>query len=90
MDAGNRSFSDLVTGRQKEDQRQDLWRDLHTNLDSDKTHYFGTFLLREKKSNVFDIIDGQQRITSILILLNELTKLWKEFDREGAEDTRRW
>lgn len=103
MDAGNRSFSDLVTGRRKfeipdyqrnysweKDQRQDLWRDLHNNLDSTKTHYFGTFLLREKKSNVFDIIDGQQRITSILILLNELTELWKEFDQEKAEDTRRW
>jgi len=103
MDAGNRSFSDLVTGRRKfeipdyqrnysweKDQRQDLWRDLHNNLDSDKTHYFGTFLLREKKSNVFDIIDGQQRITSILILLNELTELWEEFDQENAENTRRW
>lgn len=103
MDAGNRSFSDLVTGRRKfeipdyqrnysweKDQRRDLWRDLHNNIDSDKTHYFGTFLLREKESNVFDIIDGQQRITSILILLNELTELWKEYDKEASDDTRRW
>lgn len=103
MDAGNRSFSDLVTGRRKfeipdyqrnysweQDQRKDLWRDLHNNLNSDKTHYFGTFLLREKRNNIFDIIDGQQRITSILILLNELTEIWKEYDQEAAEDTRRW
>lgn len=103
MDAGNRSFSDFVTGRRKfeipdyqrnysweEDQLQDLWRDLHNNLDTGKTHYFGTFLLREKKSNVYDVIDGQQRITSILILLNELTELWIEHDEEDAEDTRNW
>jgi len=103
MDAGNRSFNDLVTGRRKfeipdyqrnysweDDQRQDLWRDLHNNLDSGKTHYFGTFLLREKENNVYDVIDGQQRLTSILILLNELTDLWKEFDDEEARDTRKW
>ena len=103
MDAGNRTFSDLVTGRRKfeipdyqrnysweNDQRKDLWRDLHNNLDSDKTHYFGTFLLREKSSNVYDVIDGQQRITSILILLNELTEVWQEHDEEEAKDTRKW
>ena len=103
MDAGNRSFSDLVTGRRKfeipdyqrnysweDDQRQDLWRDLHNNLGSEKTHFFGTFLLREKSSNIYDIIDGQQRITSVLILLNELTELWREYDPEIANDTRRW
>ncbi len=103
MDAGNRSFSDLVTGQRKfeipdyqrnysweDDQRQDLWRDLHNNLGSEKTHFFGTFLLREKSSNIYDIIDGQQRLTSILILLNELTELWREYDAEVAADTRRW
>lgn len=103
MDAGNRNFSDLVTGRRKfeipdyqrnysweDDQRQDLWRDLHNNLDSEKTHFFGTFLLREKSSNTYDIIDGQQRLTSVLILLNELTELWRNYDAEEADDTRKW
>lgn len=103
MDAGNRSFSDLVTGRRKfeipdyqrnysweDDQRQDLWRDLHNNLNSEKTHFFGTFLLREKSSNTYDIIDGQQRLTSVLILLNELTELWRNYDAEEADDTRKW
>ena len=103
MDAGNRSFNDLVTGRRKfeipdyqrnysweENQLKDLWRDLHTNIDSEKTHFFGTILLREKSSNRYDIIDGQQRLSSVLILLNELTELWREYDADAADDTRKW
>lgn len=58
-------------------QLDDLWKDLTEDLD--KTHFFGTFLVQEREGDnrrdtVYDIIDGQQRLTSVLILFCELAK----------------
>lgn len=60
------------------EQVEDLWRDLTEALD--KTHFFGTFLLQEgfgegRRDAVYEVIDGQQRLTSTLILLFELREL---------------
>jgi uncharacterized protein with ParB-like and HNH nuclease domain len=60
-------------------QLEDLWTDL-LYLDVGKKHYFGTILLKKagtkqsglKSFDVYEIIDGQQRITTILILLKEM------------------
>lgn len=58
----------------------DLWNDL-VYLSANKKHYFGTLLLKksgmDKKSGlksyeVYEIIDGQQRIATVLILLREI------------------
>ncbi len=55
----------------------DLWNDL-LYLEKEKRYYFGQILLKKTKNkesslfstyNVFEIIDGQQRIASTLILL---------------------
>lgn len=69
----------------EERQLEDLWNDL-IYLDSNKKHYFGTILLKKtgiKQSglrtfDVYDIIDGQQRITTILILLKEMIVQFKD------------
>jgi hypothetical protein len=59
-----------------EKQRRELWEDLLESLD--KTHYIGTFLIEdsdESDDGLYDevgIIDGQQRLTTLLILLFEL------------------
>ena len=56
---------------------EDLWEDLYY-LNSAKKHYFGTVLLKDSEKTAetvldvlkrFDVIDGQQRLTTILILL---------------------
>ena len=69
---------------------QDLWEDLYY-LDVSKKHYFGTVLLldAEKVSKVglrtfkrLDVIDGQQRLTTILILLREIISQAKATDNE--------
>lgn len=58
-------------------QLEDLWNDL-TYLDPGKRYYFGTLLLKRtgeeeraglRSCEVFEIIDGQQRIASVLLLL---------------------
>ena len=61
-------------------QWEDLWNDL-MYLKSGKKHYFGTLLLKSsgkrkttgvKTFDVYEIIDGQQRITTALIFLKEI------------------
>ena len=59
---------------------EDLWEDLYY-LDPAKKHYFGTVLLKDSGETAetllvvlkrFDVIDGQQRLTTVLILLREI------------------
>ena len=59
---------------------EDLWEDLDY-LDISKKHYFGTVLLKDSRKTIkvgmtnfkrFDVIDGQQRLTTISILLREI------------------
>ena len=65
---------------------EDLWEDLYY-LDPSKKHYFGTVLLKDSGKtartslatlNRFDVIDGQQRLTTLLILLREIISQLKE------------
>lgn len=69
----------------KTDQWQDLMDDLST-LTEDNDHFMGLIVLHENKDpnlrarargiikDVHDIVDGQQRLTTILILLNEIRR----------------
>lgn len=78
----------------EESQWEDLWNDLWW-LDVGKKHYFGTILLKRKPEQkktviksfeLFEVVDGQQRLTTILIFLNEiLTQLEKIGDAEIKE-----
>ena len=75
----------------EEENLRDLWDDLYY-LGDRKTHYFGTILLKKPDKTTeagmrdfdhFEVIDGQQRLTTTLILLRELISQVKEFaDRE--------
>ena len=75
----------------KKENLRDLWDDLYY-LD-DREHYFGTVLLKKadkptttdglKTFEHFEVIDGQQRLTTTLILLRELILQMNEL---GGED----
>lgn len=81
----------------KEPQLEDLWNDLFY-LGESKRHYFGTVLLKttdkikaagelEKEFEVYEIIDGQQRLTTTLILLREIiVQLEKVYGESVPED----
>ena len=77
----------------EEENLRDLWDDLDY-LD-DRSHYFGTILLKKanKKTRAglrtfdhFEVIDGQQRLTTTLILLRELISQLKELGDEEMRD----
>ena len=55
------------------DQLKDLWEDLE-NLADGRFHYTGmfTFCKIEQSDNWYHLVDGQQRMTTLIILINEL------------------
>lgn len=90
---GDRLFDIPVYQRSyawEEKNLQDLWEDLYY-LDVSKKHYFGTVLLLDSKRVTqvgmktlkrLDVIDGQQRLTTILILLREIISQAKVLGQE--------
>ena len=73
---------------------QDLWEDLYY-LDASKKHYFGTVLLMDSEEVTvvglrtfkrLDVIDGQQRLTTILIMLREIISQANVADDEEIHD----
>lgn len=56
-----------------EEKCEDLWNDVKGQYEEDKEneYFLGTMVLI-KKDNVFEVIDGQQRLTSLMLLLRAL------------------
>ncbi|MEZ8511103.1 DUF262 domain-containing protein [Vibrio splendidus] len=68
----------------------DLWLDIETNRKNNAKHYMGSVVLVSKNKKQYDIIDGQQRLTTLTILvlavvdtLHDLVK--REVDVENNE-----
>lgn len=71
----------------EEEQFTDLWRDLD-NIGPDGTHFFGTIVFMSGThvaggTNEIDIVDGQQRITTVSILLCAIRDHLRETYDEG-------
>ena len=58
-----------------QEQLDDLWEDLE-NISGNRSHYTGmfTFCKSESGDRCYSIVDGQQRMTTLIILINELLK----------------
>lgn len=54
-----------------EDEWEDLWQDIQTILSEGEgsAHYMGYLVLQTQDNRKFDIIDGQQRLTTLSILI---------------------
>ncbi|WP_446007978.1 DUF262 domain-containing protein [Candidatus Electrothrix sp.] len=73
------------------DEWDDLWQDflaLHTT-DEEPSHYMGYLVLQSADSKCFDIIDGQQRITTISIILLGAISLLHDLAKTDAINDKR-
>ena len=94
---GNRIFDVPVFQRSYAWERknlEDLWEDLYY-MDPSKKHYFGTVLLKDSGKTAqtavdtlkrFDVIDGQQRLTTVLILLREVISQLKRVSAQHLQE----
>lgn len=78
-----------------EEEWEDLWQDLMrpSGEEGESKHFMGILVLHPTESKLFDLIDGQQRITTITLLilaaLNHLRKLEEEgFDAANNKKRR--
>jgi len=69
------------------DQWNDLWEDL-IRLEGDETHFLGSIItISQERQNgfaYFEVVDGQQRITTILIALIAIRDIAEEMDKDRA------
>jgi hypothetical protein len=78
----------------EEKQLADLWADV--DLLGSLTHYTGTLVLQDLGDTVltksgqtltkFDVVDGQQRLTTCIILLNRLIRALRAVDNEDTRE----
>ncbi len=71
----------------KEENWEDLWNDIIlTETDENLTHYMGTLVLQISNSNEgFIVVDGQQRLTTLTILIMGIIKVLSDFIEKGIE-----
>lgn len=69
----------------KEEQWDDLWQDILTMIADDGDHYMGYLVLQSSmvKSGIYRIIDGQQRFTTITLLILAAVKAIKNMADNG-------
>lgn len=75
------------------DEWEDLWMDILTTLEGDgePAHYMGYLVLQSSDDRTFDVIDGQQRLTTIsIIVLAALKNLQRLIEaKQDAEANQR-
>jgi hypothetical protein len=75
------------------DEWEDLWMDILTTLEGDgePAHYMGYLVLQSADDRTFDVIDGQQRLTTIsIIVLAALKNLQRLIEaKQDAEANQR-
>lgn len=76
------------------DQWDDLWNDIESALaEEEGEHYMGYLVLQKTGVNIRNIIDGQQRFTTITLLILAAIKLVKALAEKGVdkeENEERW
>jgi uncharacterized protein with ParB-like and HNH nuclease domain len=68
-----------------EDNWEDLWNDVINTADTNDSHYMGSVVLQNDGGNVFWIIDGQQRFTTLTILALAIIKKIKDLADEHID-----
>lgn len=70
-----------------QDEWEDLWLDIENMFQSggEPAHYMGYLVFQTKDQKTFDIIDGQQRLSTLSLLVLTVLKHLREFIDQGIE-----
>ena len=67
------------------EQWSDLWYDILQMIEEDDSHYMGYLVLQTGDDKNYQIIDGQQRLTTLCILLLSVIDYLKKMDGSELE-----
>ena len=67
------------------EQWDDLWQDVETMISDEDDHYMGYLVLQTEDDKNYLIIDGQQRFTTVTILILAAIKCIKNFVEGGID-----
>lgn len=87
LSAETKSFSSIFSENKKiivppyqrayswrEQQWEDLWEDIKKSKKSNRKHYMGALVFINRRGGTLEVVDGQQRLTTISILINSVVK----------------
>jgi len=68
-----------------EEEWEDLWADIQSTLpaDGEPAHYMGYLVLQTADNRIYEVIDGQQRLTTISLIVLAAMRLLSKFADEG-------
>ena len=67
------------------EQWDDLWQDIENMINGQEDHYMGYLVLQTNDDRNYQIIDGQQRFTTVTILILAAIKCIKNFVEKGID-----
>ena len=67
------------------EQWDDLWQDIETMIEEHDEHYMGYLVLQTQDDKLFYIIDGQQRFTTVLLLIYAAIKCIERQIAQGID-----
>lgn len=68
-----------------EDNWDDLWLDITNAKQSNEIHYMGSIILMKRGGKNYDVIDGQQRITSLSLIALACIQIIDELVKSGTD-----
>lgn len=68
-----------------EDNWEDLWNDVINTVETNDSHYMGSVVLQNDGGNIYWIIDGQQRFTTLTILALAVIKKIKDLADDNVD-----
>ena len=74
----------------EEEQWDDLWQDILSlfSADGDSDHYMGYLVLQTDDNKRFNVIDGQQRLTTISLLILAALTVFRKLAEQGIDPER--
>ena len=61
-----------------EEQWEEVWNDILKGKKNKNKHYMGAIVFISRKDNILEVVDGQQRLTTIAIIIHSVIKLINE------------